>query len=113
VEARSFNYVFFSAIVLEVLTVAAVALKTAIVRHFRPQDSRRAVALMAFGVWLVMFSSKFVFIWAIDLVFGNEVNINGFFGIFLVALLATVAHRPAVWLFVRLGPTSRTDPAMR
>ena len=29
---------------------------------------------MAFGVWFVMLSSKFVFIWAIDIVFGDDVK---------------------------------------
>ena len=58
---------------------------------------------MAFGVWFVMFASKFVFIWAIDVVFGDDVNVNGFFGIFVVALVVTVMHRLADWVFIRLG----------
>ena len=59
--------------------------------------------VMAFGVWFVMFASKFVFIWAIDAVFGDDVNINGFFGIFVIALVVTVLHRFADWVFVNLG----------
>jgi hypothetical protein len=58
---------------------------------------------MALGVWFVMFSSKFVFIWAIDLVFGDDVDINGFFGIFAVALVVTIVHRLADQVFARLG----------
>lgn len=109
VEARSFTYVFLAAIVLEVLTCAALAAKDAIVGHLRHRDSRRATALMAFGVWFVMFASKFVFIWAIDLVLGDDVDINGFFGIFVVALVVTVAHRLADWVFVLLGRSSMSD----
>lgn len=103
VEATSYSYVFSAAVVLEVLTCAAFAAKDAIVGHFRHHDARGSVAVMAFGVWFVMFSSKFVFIWAIDLVFGDAVDINGFFGIFAVALVVTVVHRVADWVFVRLG----------
>jgi hypothetical protein len=106
VEATSFSYVFLAAIVLEVLTCGAVALKDAIVGHLRHRGTRRATVVMAVGVWFVLFSSKFVFIWAIDLVFGEDVNINGFFGVFAVALVVTVAHRSADIVFVRLGATS-------
>jgi hypothetical protein len=103
VEASSFSYVFMAAIVLEVLTCGAFAIKGAIVRNLRQRDSRASTAAMAFGVWFVMFTSKFVFIWAIDGIFGDAVNINGFFGIFIVALVVTVVHRLADWAFVRLG----------
>lgn len=112
VDARSFTYVFLAAIVLEVLTCTALAVKDAIVGHLRHRGTRSAIALMAFGVWFVMFSSKFVFIWAIDLVFGEDVNINGFFGIFVVALLVTVAHRLADLVFVRLGESTTSDGAV-
>jgi hypothetical protein len=103
VVATSFSSVFLAAIVLEVLTCAFIAVKDAIVGHLRHRGTRRAIALMAVGVWFVLFSSKFVFIWAIDLVFGDDVNIDGFFGIFAVALLVTVAHRSADIVFLRLG----------
>jgi uncharacterized membrane protein YvlD (DUF360 family) len=103
VEARSFSYVFLAAVVLEVLTCGAFAVKDAIVGRLRHRGSRSALALMALGVWFVMFSSKFVFIWVIDLVFGDDVDINGFFGIFAVALVVTVVHRLADQVFARLG----------
>lgn len=103
VEARSFSYIFMASIVLELLTCGAFAVKNAIVGHLRHRESRASTLLMAFGVWFVMFSSKFVFILAIDLVFGDDVNINGFFGIFIVALVVTVMHRLADWVFIRLG----------
>jgi hypothetical protein len=105
VEAKSFSYIFLAAIILEVLTRAAFAVKDTIIGHLRHRGTPRAMALMVFGVWFVLFSSKFVFIWAIDLVFGDDVNINGFFGIFAVALLVTVAHRSAGIVFARLGET--------
>lgn len=95
VEARSSSYVFAAAFVLEVLTCGVLALKDAIVGHLRHREGRGAKVLMALGVWFVMFSSKFVFIGAIDRVFGDDVDIDGFFGIFLLALVVTVVHRLA------------------
>ena len=103
VEARSFSYVFMAAIVLELLTCATFAVKDAIVGRLRDRGSRASKLVMAFGVWFVMFSSKFVFIWAIDTVFGDDVNFDGFVAIFVVALAVTVMHRLADWTFTRLG----------
>lgn len=103
VEARSFSYVFMAAIVLELLTCGAFAIKDAIVRNLRHRESRSSTVLMALGVWFVMFASKFVFILAIDVVFGDDVNVNGFFGIFVIALVVTVTHRFADLVFIRLG----------
>lgn len=103
VEARSFSYVFIAAIVLEVLTCAVFAVKDAIVGSLRHRASRASTVLMAFGVWFVMFASKFVFIWAIDVVLGDDVDINGFSAIFVIALVVTVLHRAADWVFVQLG----------
>lgn len=101
VTARSFSFVFLAAIILEVLTCGALAAKNGIVRRLRQRDARPAA--IAFGVWFVMFTSKFVFIWAIDLVLGDDVDINGFFGIFVVALVVTVVHRLADQVFLWLG----------
>jgi hypothetical protein len=109
VEARSYSYIFLAAIVLEVLTCATLAVKDAIVARFRHRESLGATAFMALGVWGVLFVSKFVFIWAIDLVFGDTININGFFGIFTVALVVTVVHRLADLVFIRLGRPSTSD----
>lgn len=111
VQATSFRYVFFAAVVLELLTCAAVAVKDVIIGRLRHRSTRRALALMAFGVWLVLFSSKYQFIWVIDLVFGTDVDIDGFFGIFAVAVLVTITHRTADGVFVRLGATPDADQA--
>jgi hypothetical protein len=46
VEARSFSYVFMGAIVLEVLTCGAFAVKGAIVASLRHRESRAATAVM-------------------------------------------------------------------
>lgn len=59
--------------------------------------------LMFFCVWLIMFVSKFVFIWIIDIIFGNNININGFFGILLVVLTVTIIHKIADKIFITLG----------
>lgn len=103
VEARSFSTIFYASIVLEALTYLAFMLKAKIVTWLKDRSGTTYKALMFFSVWLVMFLSKFVFIWVIDGVFGDNININGFFGILAVVLCVTVVHKLADKVFAQLG----------
>ncbi len=89
VYTKSFSYLFFAAIVFELMTFGALWLKEKIVARFG--QSRKV--LMAFGVWLIMFSSKFVFVWVIDMIFGDYVNIHGFFGVLAIVLSMTIVTK--------------------
>lgn len=91
---------------LEVLTYLAFQLKARIINTLKGREGLTYSILMFFGVWLVMFMSKFVFIWILDVLFGSYININGFFGILLVVPCVTVLHKVAVYTFKRLGQTS-------
>jgi hypothetical protein len=110
VLAKSFSTVFFSAIILQTLTMLALKLKVMLVDWFKPRKGSASKVGMFFSVWLVMFSSKFVFIWALDLFFGSYITISGFFGILLVAALVTAIHKLADYTFLTLGkpPSSQT-----
>jgi hypothetical protein len=103
VDVRSYSSLFVASIVLELLTVGAFWIKDLIVGALRHRQRARAKAFMGFGVWFVMFSSKFVFIWVIDSLFGDDVNVNGFFGILVVVASVTVLHRLAVLVDSRLA----------
>lgn len=106
VDAKSFSTIFFAAITLEVLTYLAFRLKSTIIRWLKGRDGALYRFLTFFCVWLVMFLSKFVFIWALDVLFGSYININGFFGILLVVLTVTLVHRLAYFIFRKLGQTT-------
>lgn len=103
VEAKSFSTLFLASIILEVLTYLTLLLKNRIMSRLKDKPGTGYRALMFFGIWLVLFLSKFVFIWAIDAVFGNAMNINGFFGVLWVALSVTVIHKLADKIFMSLG----------
>lgn len=103
VETRSYSFLLYASVVLELLTVGAFKIKDRIIGSFRHREGARYKAAMALGVWFVMFSSKFVFIWVINIVFGDDVNVNGFFGILLVVASVTMLHHLAAWIDVQLG----------
>jgi len=103
VVAKSFSTIFLASLLLEILTFLAFMLKKKIVKSLKDRDDLASKVLMFFSVWLVMFLSKFVFVAAIDFTFGDNININGFFGILALVLCVTVIHKAADKIFVSLG----------
>ncbi len=103
VYARSFSTIFLAAVVLEVLTYLAFQLKGGIVRWLKYREGNLYRALMIFCIWLVMFSSKFVFIWVIDIIFGSAITISGFFSILFLVVCVTLLHKVADYVFMKLG----------
>lgn len=103
VYAKSFSTIFFVSLTLEIMTYLAFQLKGQIVAWLKHRQGRVYRMLMFLCVWLVMFLSKFVFIWVLDLLFSSYISINGFFGILLVVLCVTVIHKLAYKIFNKLG----------
>lgn len=99
VDAKSFSTIFFAAAVLETLTIFMFIIKNRVLLTLR--DKNRA--LIALCIWLIMFSSKFIFLWVIDAVFVGSININGFFGILAVIIATTLIHKLAEKSFIILG----------
>lgn len=103
VYAKSFSYIFFASIVLEILTILAFSLKGFIANKLKDRAGFAYKVILVFNIWLIMFLSKFVFVGVIDFIFGDEININGFFGILVVVLSVTIIHRLAEFIFIKLG----------
>ena len=103
VYIKSFSTIFFASIVLEILTYLAFQVKGLIIAWLKDRTGSLYRMLMFFCVWLVMLLSKFIFIWVLNLLFGNYININGFFGILLVVLYVTLIHKLAYKTFINLG----------
>lgn len=103
VSARSFSTIFLASIVLQFLTYQAFLLKGKIIKSLKDRVGLIYKLATFFLVWLVMFASKFVFVWVIDIIFGNNMNINGFFGILAVVASVTIIHKLADYAFIKLG----------
>ncbi|NCU37815.1 hypothetical protein EOL96_02015 [Candidatus Saccharibacteria bacterium] len=102
VYVDSFSTMFLASIVLQILTYFTFLLKGKIVAWLLPRPGKLYKALLFFSVWFVMFVSKFVFIWAIDIIFDDYIQINGFFGVLLVVLSVTLIHKTTDKIFIAL-----------
>ena len=103
VDAKSFSTIFFASVVLEILTYYVFMFKNWIIKNLRGRQQLIYKMAMFLSVWCVMFVSKFVFVWVIDMLFGRYITINGFFGILLVVLAVTVLHKGALYVYTILG----------
>lgn len=103
VFAKSFSYIIYVSIVLEVLTYLVMIGKHKIVTWLKDKPGKAYRALMFFTIWLLLFLSKFIFIWTIDLIFRKYVYVKGFFGILIVVICVTIIHKLFDYIFIKLG----------
>lgn len=103
VVAKSFSTIFYASIVLEVLSYLTFRLKGRIVRWLKSRNGKQYFILSSLSTWLVMFIAKFVYVWVLDVIFNEYIDIRGFFGILLVVLAASTIHRATYMIFWRLG----------
>lgn len=111
VYAKSFSTIFFASFVLEVLTYLAFLLKSKIIAMLKDRIGIIYRVATFFFVWLIMFVSKFVFVWVVDGVFGQDITIVGFFGILIIVVCVTIVHKLADLIFEKLGnnPLPKTN----
>lgn len=99
----TYSTTFMLAIVMQLLTFATFWVKDIVAKHIKALNRPRGKVLLAFGVWLVIFLSKFVFLWAISVVFRDSVQISGFVGLLLVIVLMTAVQKLVELIDTKLG----------
>lgn len=103
VDAKSFSTILYASMVLEILTFFTFMLKRKVLAVVGARKGFGPKLIRFFCAWLIMFVSKFVFVGALSLIFGEYIGISGFFGILLVVVSVTIVHRLALAFFKRLG----------
>lgn len=83
----SYSITFFVAIVMQILTYITFWLKGKVVKKFKGREGSRYKVALVFGVWLIMFFSKFVFLAVINFIFGDAAQISGFIGLMFIILV--------------------------
>jgi amino acid transporter len=103
VTVGTFSTIFLASIVLEILTYLTFMLKAAVLRRYRQRYGQLKILTTILLIWPIMFVSKFVFVWFIDVLFSGSIDIQGFWGILIVVVSVTVVHKLADAVFVQLG----------
>jgi len=88
---------------MQLLTYLTLRLKDLVIKQFPTQRSLTITATLAICIWLVIFLSKFVFLWAISAVFRNEVEVSGFVGLISIIATMTIARSLLNWIYKSLA----------
>lgn len=99
----SYSVTFGLAIVMQLLTYLTFRLKDVVAGWFKGKPGKAARVGLVFGVWFVMFASKFVFLAAIELIFSHDVVVSGFIGLMIVIITMTVVQKCADLVFKKLA----------
>ena len=111
-HTESYSTTFAVAVVMQVLTYATLLLKDKTVAWHNRDRATRNTAAMIVSVWLIMFLSKFVFLGAIGLIFGDAVEISGFVGLLVIIACMTIAQSLIELIDKKLGDETEAGNAL-
>ncbi len=88
----SYSTTFAVAIVMQLLTYATFMLKDKVVATLKQKNKDSKAAIVG-SVWFIVFTSKFVFLAVLNFLFGDYLEISGFFGLLLIIICLTLAQK--------------------
>lgn len=89
-DISSHSILVLASIVMQLLTLGTLQLKKVVASRIKGDREKANMVALGLGIWAIMFFSKFVFLEVIDILFGDNVNFSGFFGLAIV-VAATLA----------------------
>lgn len=99
----SFTISILTAALLKVLLDLITAAKGRVLDWARQGDERGRRVAGLFGVWAILFLSKFLILEAVDVVFGDRVTLGGFVDVLLLAATLMLARQAMAFTYRRLG----------
>lgn len=103
----SFTISLFAAIVLQLLLQLTLMLEHRLAAYFQSKVGTVFVVLRWFVAWMVLFLSKFVILWTLDIAFGDEVMFlgvyHGIVAFILVIFAMLLAEKAVMKLYYALG----------
>jgi hypothetical protein len=104
VLSESFTLSLLTAVLLKVVLEAVVAVKDRVKGRLRRASTVPARVVAALGLWLLLAGSKFVVLGAVNLVFGDAVDLGGFVSVTLLVVVLMLARSGVRRLLSGLSP---------
>lgn len=99
IDIRSASTILLAALVLQALTFWTLNFKKWLGSQFTYPPDQKVKPAKFFALWFVLFSSKFVFLWVIDIVFGENVAVSGFVSLMVIIIVMTVLIKESLIYF--------------
>ncbi len=90
ISVSSASTILLASLVLQALTFWTLGFKKWLGSKFTYPKYKKIKPAKFFSIWAVLFFSKFIFLWVIDVVFGNNVEISSFVSLLAIILVMTV-----------------------
>lgn len=92
-STKSYSITFALAVVLQALTFLTLLIKDWVVKKSKLFNGKKSKAVLILGVWSISFFSKFIFLWAIGIIFKDSVQLDGFINILLVVFTMLIIQK--------------------
>ena len=93
VISEGFTLSLLTAVLLKLVLELVVVVKGRVVARFRQARTRGGRIVAGAALWLVAVGSKFAVLELVDLVFGDSVELGGFFSVTLLIVVLLVSRR--------------------
>ena len=107
VHIDAFTTSMLTAILLQILLQATLAIEHRAANYFKQKPGKSALIMRGFTTWFIVFSSKFVILGAIDFFFGHSVDfdgpLNGMAAFFAVIIAIIIAEQIFFRIYRTLG----------
>jgi hypothetical protein len=107
----SFTISIFTAFVLKLLLDVILAAEHRVSDYFKQRQRPFSNVLRVMSVWFILFSSKFVILEVVDLIFGDHVELGGFLHVIGLVIAMMVAREVFDRIYKSLGTGEPTVPS--
>lgn len=90
ITITSASTILLASLVLQALTFWTIGFKKWLSSQFTYPKEQKLKPAKFFSLWAVLFFSKFIFLWVIDIIFGKNVEFAGFVSLIVVILTMIV-----------------------
>jgi hypothetical protein len=101
VTITSFGVSLFIAITLQILLKTTISLEHRISKYMKSKESLDKKILHIFTTWFVLFASKFVMLWVLQLLFGDAIVFAGVYHGVITFIILVVVILLAEYLLMR------------
>mgnify|MGYP006305724641 CR=1 FL=1 len=103
ITISSASTILLASLVLQALTFWTLGFKKWIGSKFSYPKEQKIKPAKFFSLWAVLFFSKFIFLWVIDIIFRENVEISGFISLLIIIVVMTIIKELLFYFNSRLS----------
>ena len=103
IAISSASTILLASFILQALTYWTLSFKKWLGSQFSYPKEQKIKPAKFFSLWAVLFFSKFIFLWVIDIIFGDNIEISGFVSLLVIIITMTIIKESLTYFDTRLA----------